>query len=516
MPLTSLYEKQKLWPHSVGFLIYISVHPFMKMWESWCKILIFWLSWGLNPCKEDNCRIQFKTDWQRCFWISICSLHNWNALTAEHRSMTSVFFLIRLCLACPILAFVVYANDTPIPQWISYVKFHVHRPLGQYFSQGANPLNSNGRLISSTYTALEIYVRLSKQHCDIPFCSKNWLFQNNTYHHALLTWPCGTMCHDDVNQTSTFDWRIKVNAKMRLNITIINMQLPYGTIRYICNLAFTFEEETDASASHLCRSLYNVMTYSHTGDVRLRLQIYPEVLKAQIFSGIYQVVDPLFTQHTQPDKKQMERLTLGLHRPVSGIQMNDILIIWWHFQVEPSDIARVELRGDDTCTAREFSLVALDGPPMFPIHKSVGISPKNWFPITRGSGYAHSLVTLAYFSCEELNVTANIKDLTAVYQTHSARKMAKLPFSATFIRLTHCISPSCHHSIIHLNPQNYGLDIDWHWTEVWGRGLQTHDKSWLYTNWDRLAAHWDWSWWALWAHVRIWRRFYVSSRRDMQ
>ena len=63
--------------------------------------------------------------------------------------MATVLFLTSLWLPNMSLW---YANAMPVPQWIPYVKFHLHQLPEQYFSQGTNLLNSNGRLTSSIYT----------------------------------------------------------------------------------------------------------------------------------------------------------------------------------------------------------------------------------------------------------------------------------------------------------------------------------------------------------------------------
>ncbi len=147
--------------------------------------------------------------------------------------LTTVFFT---CVG------IVYNGNTKnqsTPDWLPYIDFHLQRPLREYFSNSRHTLLNHQKVFSSIFPILDRYARLSKQRCDISFCKSPCSYQNKPWHSTTLTWPCGVLCHDSIDKTASCEWRIKLNRHMRLNITILNMQVPYGSFDRACNKRVT-------------------------------------------------------------------------------------------------------------------------------------------------------------------------------------------------------------------------------------------------------------------------------------
>ncbi len=145
------------------------------------------------------------------------------------------YLLPRLFLIALGILYNVNGKNESTPGWWAYIDFHLQQPLQEYFLIGRDTLLSRQKGFSTIFSILKRYIRFSKQRCDISFCKSPCSYQDKSWYSTTLTWPCGALCHDSNNKTASCEWRIKLNSRMWLNITVLNMQIPYGSVDYICN-----------------------------------------------------------------------------------------------------------------------------------------------------------------------------------------------------------------------------------------------------------------------------------------
>ncbi len=223
------------------------------------------------------------------------------------------YLLTRFFLVCLRILYNVDAKYESTPGWWPYIDFHLQQPLQEYYLNGRDTLISRQKGLSTIFSILERYVRFSKQRCDISFCKSPCSYQDRSWHTITTTWPCGALCHDSINKTASCEWRMKLNSRMRLNITVLNMQIPYGSFDRLCNrYSIKLVEGVDRPRTyHWCNSMYNVMTRTETGDVTIRMYVLPEWCISQVFSALYQVVDPIHGRYMQMEEEQIWRGHFG-------------------------------------------------------------------------------------------------------------------------------------------------------------------------------------------------------------
>ncbi len=305
----------------------------------------------------------------------------------SHTIGMDTYLLPRLFLLCIGILYAVDAKNEYTPGWLRYIDFHLRQPLQEYFRNSRDSLRSPRESISSIYFILEHYIRFTRQRCDISFCNSPCLYQDRSWHTTTTTWPCGALCHDHINKTASCEWRIKLNSRMRLDISIINMQVPLGSIDHACNKdSIKLVEGMDRPRKyHWCNSMYNVMTKTGTGNVTIRIYVLPEWREAEVFSALYQVIDPIHTRYMQTEEDQLGEATLGGYSPFPTLLLNEQLFLWWSIKVGASSTARVALKENSPCQSKEFSLSALDRPTIFPsdtrYYKAIP-----WFPIADSTG----------------------------------------------------------------------------------------------------------------------------------